>query len=51
MVSNEMMVATLECYIHQVKGTEIKIQLPKTPQQYMLMVKAFENCKGNFIKL
>ena len=47
---NEDMIAVLQCYIHHRTDKEITIAKPKTPQQYLLLVKAYENCVSYFIK-
>jgi hypothetical protein len=44
------MISVVECYIHHKKNKEVRIARPRTPQQYMLLVKAYENCIGFFIK-
>jgi hypothetical protein len=50
-MSNEQMIAVVECYIHHRVNKEVRIAKPKTPQQYLLLTKAYENCIGFFYKL
>ena len=50
-MSNEEMIAVVECYIHHRVDKEVRIAKPKTPQQYLLLAKAYENCIGFFYKL
>lgn len=50
MLDNKQMIATLECYIHHRKNKEVRIAQPKTPQQYLLLTKAYEHCIKYFIK-
>jgi len=49
-MANEEMIAVIECYIHHRKNKQVRIAKPKTPQQYLLLTKAYENCIGFFIK-
>ena len=43
------MVATVQCFIHHRTGKEVRIA-PVKPQHLFLLTKAYENCKGFFIK-
>jgi hypothetical protein len=47
---NEDMIAIVECYIHHRTDKNIRITKPRTPKQYLLLSKAYENCKDFFIK-
>jgi|TARA_R110000772_G_scaffold84281_2_gene178010 hypothetical protein len=47
---NEEMIATVECYIHHRTDKEIRIARPRNSNQFFLLTKAYENCKGFFIK-
>jgi hypothetical protein len=47
---NEDMIAIIECFIHHKTDKQIRITKPRTPQQYLLLSKAYENCKDYFIK-
>jgi len=49
-MSNEDMIAVLQCYIHHRTDKEITIAKPKTPQQHLLLVKAYESCIKYFKK-
>ena len=49
-MSNEQMIAVLECFIHHKTNQEVRIQKPRTPSQYLLLSKCYENCIGLFIK-
>jgi hypothetical protein len=49
-MDNLQMIAMVECFIHHKTGKEIRIAKPNKPNQYLLLVKAFENCKHFFIK-
>ena len=49
-MSNEQMISMIECFLHHKVNRNIRIAKPRTPQQYMLLVKAYENCKDFFIK-
>jgi len=49
-MSNEQMISVIECFIHHRTGKEIRIAKPITPQQYLLLSQAYENCIGFFIK-
>jgi hypothetical protein len=49
-MSNEQMIAVVECFIHHRTNKEVRIARPRTPQQYLLLSKAYENCIGFFIK-
>ena len=49
-MSNEDMIAVLECFIHHKENKEIRIAKPKTPQQYLLLVSCYEKCIPFFIK-
>ena len=48
-MSNEDMIAVLECFIHHRENKEIRIAKPKTPQQYLLLVSCYEKAIKNFI--
>lgn len=47
---NEEMIAVVECFIHHRTNKQVRIAKPNTPQQYLLLTKAYEYCKGFFIK-
>jgi len=49
-MSNDQMIMILECFIHHRTNKQIRIARPRTPQQYLLLSKAYENCIGFFIK-
>jgi hypothetical protein len=49
-MNNLEMIATIECYLHHKLDKEIRLNEPKTPRQFFLLTKAYENCKGFFIK-
>ena len=49
-MTNNEMIATIECYIHHRTNKQIRIQQPKGGNEFLLLVKAYENCKGFFIK-
>ena len=46
----QQMIAMVQCYIHHKTGKEIQISQPKNPSHFFLLSKAYENCKGYFIK-
>lgn len=47
---NEEMIAIVECYIHHLKGKEVRIAKPKNHHQFYLLSLAYEKCKHFFIK-
>jgi hypothetical protein len=47
---NEEMIAMVECFIHHKTGKQIRIEKPRNHHDFFLLTKAFENCKGFFIK-
>ena len=49
-MNNEQMIAFVECFIHHRTGKEVRIAKPTKPNHYLLLTKAYENCKGFFIK-
>ena len=49
-MGNEQMIAFVECFIHHRTGKEVRIAKPTKPSHYLLLTKAYENCKGFFIK-
>ena len=49
-MSNEQMIAVLECFIHHKTDKEVRIAKPRTPQQYLLLSKCYEDCIGFFTK-
>jgi len=49
-MDNKEMIAIVQCYIHHRTNKQVDIALPKTPNQYLLLTKAYEYCKGFFIK-
>lgn len=49
-MNNKTMIATVECFIHHKTDKQIRIAQPKTPNQFYLLSKAYENCKDYFIK-
>jgi len=50
-MSNEQMIAVVECFIHHRTGKEIRIAKPTRPNHFLLLSKAYEICKGFFIKI
>jgi uncharacterized Fe-S cluster-containing radical SAM superfamily enzyme len=48
-MDNLQMIATIQCYIHHRTGREVNINQPRTHEQFFLLVKAYESCKGFFI--
>ena len=44
------MIAIVECFLHHKTGKQIRISKPTTPSHYLLLTKAYENCKAYFIK-
>lgn len=49
-MSNEQMIAVVECYIHHRTNKQVRIAKPKTPQQYLKLTQAYESCIGFFHK-
>jgi hypothetical protein len=49
-MENEEMIAVVECFLHHRTDKEIRISKPTKPSHYLLLTKAYENCKGFFIK-
>jgi len=49
-MDNREMIAIVECFIHHRTGKQIRIAKPSKPNHYLLLTKAYENCKAYFIK-
>ena len=49
-MSNDQMIMIIECFIHHRAGKQVRISRPRTPQQYLLLAKMYENCIGWFVK-
>jgi len=49
-MDNNQMIAVVECFLHHRTGKEIRISKPNKPSHYLLLTRAYENCKGFFIK-
>tara|TARA_R110001606_G_scaffold20357_1_gene73210 strand:- start:828 stop:971 length:144 start_codon:yes stop_codon:yes gene_type:complete len=47
-MTEQEMVSFLEAYIIKKKNTRVRINLPNTPKQHLLLVKAFNYAKENY---
>jgi hypothetical protein len=49
-MSNKEMISVIECFVHHRTGEQIRLTMPRTPQQYLLLTQAYEKCLPYFIK-
>lgn len=49
-MSNEQMIAVVECFIHHKTNKQVRIAKPTKPQHFLLLTKAYENSLPYFIK-
>lgn len=47
-MTEQEMISFVEAYIIKKKNTRVRIALPKTPRQHLLLVKAYEYAKNNY---
>jgi len=44
-MTTQQMLIVVQNYIFKKKGVRVKIAYPKTPNEFFLLTKAFNNCK------